>query len=154
MCQELQKKYGESPVALWRRPTLVAAEALAREKRVLASQVKQLMRDCLIGDELESVDSMSLEELECKRVQLEERKAAKALEMQKEEDARAKAAVEKRAKEKLAKDVEAREEAAKQRKAKEEARKARQQKEKREAHYRARLAAAGWELHHDEHGTP
>ena len=151
MCQQLQEKYGESPIALWRRPALVAAETLAREKRVLASQVTQLMRDCLISDELESVDSMSLEELEGKRVQLEplaeERKAARALEMQKEEDARAKAA---------------REEAAKQRKAKEErvleARKARQEKEKREAQaeadYRARLADAGWELHHDEQGTP
>ena len=87
--------------------------------------------------------------------QRHEEEAAKALEMQKEEDTRTKAAVEKRAQEKLA-------EAAKQSKAKEERmleqRKERQEKEKREAQaeadYRARLAAAGWEMHHDEQGTP
>ena len=134
----------------------MSLQQLESKKSELESEIAELMRK-----EHEQKEAEAAAEAEAEK-QRHEEEAAKALEMQKEEDARAKAAVAKRAQEKLAKDAEAREEAAKQSKAKEErvleARKARQEKEKREAQveadYRARLAAAGWEMHHDEQGTP
>ena len=127
----------------------MSLQQLESKKSELESEIAELMRK-----EHEQKEAEAAAEAEAEK-QRHEEEAAKALEMQKEEDARTKAAVEKRAQEKL-------EEAAKHSKAKEERmleqRKERQEKEKREAQaeadYRARLAAAGWEMHHDEQGTP
>ena len=123
-CQRLQRKYGVSPVALWRRPALVEAQELAREKaqkQALVLEVEALSKavhDAFDGAAPPSLAfaTMTLLELESKKVQLERYVAAT------------------------------------------KARKARLEREKKEKQaqqdYRARLAAAGWEMHHDEQGTP
>ena len=124
VCQRLQRKYGVSPVALWRRPALVEAQELAREKaqkEALVLEVEALSKaanDAFDGASTPSVAfrTMTLLQLESKKIQLERDVAAT------------------------------------------KARKARLEREKKEKqaqqNYRARLAAAGWEMHHDEQGTP